>query len=168
MAKRTQRVGSKGDAFGVLSELKKIKKINGQIRTITIEVESKEVPHGKNSTINVQEYATYVDNMMNYHFSDGAGRAEEAISMNKKIQDSLNSMVSGGKSRPSEELDEISKEMGIEVLNDVLNFILEGGNRVYQPWKGTNTDNLIVDGHLYDSLVVRVARKNKGDIFYGR
>lgn len=166
MAKRTQRVSSKGDAFGVLSELKKIEKINGQVRTITIEVESKEVPHGK-STIDVQEYATYVDNMMSYHFSDGTGNSMDAINTNPKIQKSLDNMVSG-KSRPSDELDAISKEMGMEVLEDVLDFILEGGNRVYQPWKGTNSSNLIVEGHLYDSIVVRVARKNKGDIFYGR
>lgn len=171
MAKRVKVYGTKGSEFGVLSELKKIKKINGQIRTVTLEIEPN-LPLGGDTT--ADEYGTYVDAMQDYRFSDGTGNAGDAIKTNPAIRKSIDNMVSG-KRRPEAELDAISIEMAKEVVWDVLEFIAEGGNHVYQPWKGTSSENLQETGTLFDSVVARVtkgksANKGKGGatIFYGR
>lgn len=145
------------DDLDVVKEIKRIKKINGEIRTVTVEIDDQEVA----------KYAIPTDSKMdpNYHYSDGDGTPIDYFNI-PEIKASLDGMVKG-KKRPSEELDKISVEMAKVTANHVVDFIESGAHRNYQKWKGTNDENLIVSGKLRDSIV-GVAYKKGKEIGRGR
>jgi hypothetical protein len=145
----------------VLKELKKLKKVNGQIRTVKIEINDPEVA----------KYAIPLDKgsvpgqRQNYHYSDGDGTPIDYFN-DKDIKKSIDGMVSG-KKRPTEELDKLSEKMAKITVKHVVKFIEEGAHRNYQEWKGTNDENLKEDGDLIDSIV-GVVYKNDKVIYKGR
>lgn len=164
------------DDFGVLKELKRLEKINGSVRTVSIEIEDNYRPHGS-GVISASEYGQYLDDgryaiglgvpAKNYHFSDGNGEIYENVWSNPQIRKSVDGIVSG-KRRPSEELDRISEIMAKEAVGNIINFIDSGAHRNYQPWKGTNSENLKDTGTLRDSIVGSVKHKNGKIIWRGR
>jgi hypothetical protein len=147
--------------FMVLKELKKLQKINGQIRTVKVEINDPEVA----------KYAVPLDKgtvpgqRQNYHFSDGDGVPIDYFN-DRVIKKSINSMVSG-KRRPEKELDKLSKRMAKITVDNVLKFVEDGAHRNYQEWKGTNDENLKEHGKLIDSIVGVVYKKTKV-IYRGR
>ncbi|MGL5716963.1 MAG: hypothetical protein ACRCX2_28365 [Paraclostridium sp.] len=145
------------DDLDVLKEIKSINKINGQIRTVTVEIDDPEVA----------KYAIPTDSKFdpNYNYSDGDGTQINYFDI-PEIKDSIDGMVKG-KKRPSEELDRISEVMARVTAEKVVDFIESGAHRNYQKWKGTNDENLIVSGKLRDSIVGVAYRKGK-EIYRGR
>ena len=152
--------------FDVLKDLKRIQKINGSVRTVSIGINSSGVGREDPAIYGAALDSGKVPGQkQNYHFSDGDG-IEPDYFANRKIQKSIDGIVSG-KRRASDELDDISIEMAKMATGNVIDFIDSGAHRNYQRWKGTNDENLYETGKLRDSVVGIVSRSGK-EIWRGR
>lgn len=152
--------------YSVAEELKRIQEINGTKRTVSVVVE--DVKYLKNNTVkSTAEYGPIVNNEPTYNFSKGTVYLSDKIRDNRKIKKSIKS-IGKGKRRSKKELDEISKEMGRVVIDDVHEWISSGMYHIYQHWKDSSDKNLIDTGHLIDAIVC-VVKDNKGkEIWRGR
>ena len=157
----------KDKEFSVLKELDAIKKINGQIRTVSVSIESSGVGREDPAI-----YGTALDKgtvpglKQNYHFSDAGGYEPDYLS-HPEIKVSIDGMVSG-KRRPSSELDKLTAVMARLAAESVVEFIDTGAHWNYQDWKGTNSENLYETGKLRDSIVGVAKRKDGKEIWRGR
>lgn len=161
MAKKTD--------FTIIKDLKRIEKINGSVRSVSIGIEDNYRKCG-NRLVSAAKYGSALDEnnvpgqKRNYHFSDAGGKLLENIWELPDIKKSVDSIVSG-KRRDSAELDHITELMAKEAVDDIKKFIMNGAHRVYQPWKGTNTENLVETETLYNSIV-GVAKRKDGTVFW--
>ncbi|MGL5803112.1 MAG: hypothetical protein ACRCX7_11060 [Cetobacterium sp.] len=157
----------KSTEYEVLKDLKRISKINGAVRTVSIAINS-----SGSGRDNPAVYGSALDSgnvpgqKQDYHFSDAGGYTPDYFS-NPKIKKSIDGIVSG-KRRPSDELDDISIEMAKMAAGSVVEFIDTGANWNYQWWKGTNSENLYETGKLRDSIVGVASRKDGKVIWRGR
>lgn len=147
---------SKSNVYKTINRLKKIQELNGATRRVKIVVDS---------YLGADEYADYVNEKPEYHFSDGNGDIMGTIMRSKKIKKSVNKLasVSGGKyvRRKESELDELTVLMAKKATKNIRDFIKNGGNHIYQPWKKSSNLNLWETGNLWSSIGWVVTKKGK-------
>ena len=147
---------AKNDTFKTINSLRKIQELNGATRKVKIVVDNH---------LGAAEYADYVNAKPSYKFSDGNDQIMDTVMRSRKIKKSINKLasVSGGKyvRRKESELDELSVLMAKRATKNVRDFIKNGGNHVYQHWKGTDQLNLWETGNLWSSIGWVVTKKGK-------
>lgn len=147
---------AKNDTFKTINSLRKIQELNGATRKVKIVVDNH---------LGAAEYADYVNAKPSYKFSDGNDQIMDTIMRSRKIKKSINKLasVSGGKyvRRKESELDELTVLMAKRATKNVKDFIKNGGNHVYQHWKGTDQLNLWETGNLWSSIGWVVTKKGK-------
>lgn len=147
---------AKNDTFKTINSLRKIQELNGATRKVKIVVDNH---------LGAAEYADYVNAKPSYKFSDGNNQIMDTIMRSRKIKKSINKLasVSGGKRvrRKESELDELSVLMAKRATKNVKDFIKNGGNHVYQYWKGTDQLNIWETGNLWSSIGWVVTKKGK-------
>ena len=157
----------------ILKTLKKIKKVNGEVRRISIGISGDVYREHGSKTVSAAEYGAELDSGVygrgRYHFSDGDGVGDiyDDILKEPEIQKSINGIVSG-KRRGSKEMDRISEIAAKMVVRKITSFIDAGAHRHYQWWKGGNDSNLIETGALRHAIFGQVVHDTGRIIWRGQ